>query len=135
LLARGQRIEIGGLEPVVLEGDADRLKELFLVLLDNAVKYTATDQQVSLALWRRGGLAEVTIHDNGVGIATDELPRVFERFYRTGPARARDPGGTGLGLPIARWIVEQHGGQLDLDSLPGRGTTATVRLPLKDGRD
>ena len=131
LLARGQRIEIGDLEPVMLEGDADRLKQLFLVLLDNAVKYTAADQQVTLALRRRNGMAEVLVRDNGVGIAADDLPRVFERFFRADPARARDPGGTGLGLPIARWIAEQHGGRLELDSRLGRGTTAKIRLPLK----
>ena len=129
-LARGQSIDIEGLEPALVEGDPDRLKELLLILLDNALRYTPSGGRVTLDLRRNGKTAEVTVRDTGVGIAPEDLPRVFERFYRTDPARARDPGGTGLGLSIARWIVEQHGGNVWLESQPGRGTTATVRLPL-----
>jgi signal transduction histidine kinase len=70
------------------------------------------------------------VHDTGVGIAQEDLPLVFERFYRADPARSRDPGGTGLGLPIAHWIVEQHSGEIKLECQPGQGTTAIVRLPL-----
>ena len=79
---------------------------------------------------RQGALAEVVVADTGIGIGPDDLPRVFERFYRADPARGRDSGGTGLGLPIARWIVRQHGGDVRLDSAPGQGTTATVQIPL-----
>jgi len=67
--------------------------------------------------------------DTGVGIAPDDLRRVFERFYRADPSRARNAGGTGLGLPIARWIAEEHGGTVELASTLGHGTTATVQLP------
>lgn len=129
-LASGQSIEIGALEPVLVEGDPDRLQELFLILLDNALRYTPADGRITLELRRKERAAEVTVRDTGVGIAPEDLPRVFERFYRADPARARDPGGTGLGLSIARWISEQHGGEIELKSEPGRGTTATVRLPL-----
>jgi signal transduction histidine kinase len=132
-LARGQRLELEELEPTVLEADADRLKQVLLVLLDNALKYTPTDGVITLTLRRAGDWAELTVRDTGVGIPAEDLPRVFERFYRADPARARDPGGTGLGLPIARWIVEQHGGSITLQSAPGEGTLATVRLPLKEG--
>ncbi|MCC7104286.1 MAG: HAMP domain-containing histidine kinase [Chloroflexi bacterium] len=131
-LARpGQRLEVDELEPTVLEADADRLKQVLLVLLDNALKYTPGRGAITLALRRSGGAAQLTVRDTGVGIPPEDLPRVFERFYRADPARARDPGGTGLGLPIARWIVEQHGGSITLESTPGQGTLATVRLPLK----
>lgn len=129
-LAHGQSIEVSALEPALVEGDPDRLKELFLVLLDNALRYTPVGGRITLGLRRKERAAEVTVHDTGVGIAPEDLPRVFERFYRADPARARDPGGTGLGLSIARWIAEQHGGEIELKSKPGRGTTATVRLPL-----
>ncbi len=132
-LARGQSLGIGALEPALVEGDPDRLKELLLVLLDNALKYTPPEGRVTLELRRKYGAAEITVRDTGVGIPPEELERVFERFYRADPARARDPGGTGLGLPIARWIAEQHGGEISLDSEPGNGTTATVRLPLRTG--
>ncbi|MBI2320723.1 MAG: HAMP domain-containing protein [Chloroflexi bacterium] len=129
-LARGQRIEIEHLELALVEGDPDRLKQLFLIVLDNALKYTPPSGTVTLGLRRYDATAEVTVRDTGIGIAPEHLPHVFERFYRADPARARDPGGTGLGLPIARWIVEQHHGEISLSSAPGRGTTAVVRLSV-----
>ncbi|GIW07446.1 MAG: two-component sensor histidine kinase [Dehalococcoidia bacterium] len=129
-LARGQRFDVAKLEPALVEGDPDRLRQLLLILLDNALKYTPPTGQVTLGLSRNGTAAEVTVRDTGVGIAAHDLPHVFERFYRADPARARDPSGTGLGLPIARWIAEQHGGELTLASEPEKGTIATVRLPV-----
>ncbi len=129
-LARGHKIEVEGLDPTSIQGDPDRLKQLLLVLLDNALKYTPSGGLVALTLRRSGATAEIVVRDSGVGIAADELPHVFDRFYRADPARARDPGGTGLGLPIARWIAEQHRGDVTLASEPGRGTTATVQLPI-----
>ena len=129
-LATGQRLEIGTLEPSAIQGDSDRVKQLLLILVDNAIKYTPPGGRVSLGLSRSGGYATFAVRDTGIGIAPDELPRVFERFYRADPARSRDSGGTGLGLPIAHWVARQHGGTVELESAPGRGTTATVRLPL-----
>ena len=129
-MAHGHSIELAALEPALIEGDPDRLKELFLILLDNAIKYTLPGEQVILELSRQDGSAEVLVRDDGVGIAPEDLLRVFERFYRADPARTRDPGGTGLGLPIARWIAEAHGGHIELESKPGEGTTVVVRLPL-----
>lgn len=131
-LARGQILSIGTFETAQVTGDEDRLKQLFLILLDNALKYTPAAGLVVLELERNGSSAEITVRDTGLGIPADALPQVFERFYRADPARTRDPGGTGLGLPIARWIVEQHGGQIRLTSEPGEGTTAVVRLPIPD---
>lgn len=129
-LARGQVLTLEPFEPVTVAGDEDRLKQLVLILLDNALKYTPADGCVTLGVRREGSDAEIVIRDTGVGIAPADLPHVFERFFRTDPAHSRDPGGTGLGLPIARWIVEQHAGDIALTSRPGSGTTATVRLPL-----
>jgi len=129
-LARGQRLEIGALEPSAIMGDPDRIKQLFLILVDNAVRYTRPGGRVRVSLRQQGGVAAFVVEDTGIGITPGDLPHVFERFYRADPARSRDPGGTGLGLPIARWIAGQHGGSVELESKPGRGTTATVWLPL-----
>ena len=129
-LSGGQALTIDVLEPAKVEGNEDRLKQLVLILLDNALKYTPGNGQVTLGLHRRDTDVEIVVHDTGVGIAPEDLPLVFERFYRVDPARGRDPGGTGLGLPIAHWIVGQHGGEIELESYPGQGTTAIVHLPL-----
>lgn len=128
-LSSGQQLEFATFEPVVVQGDPDRLKQLVLILLDNAIKYTAANGRVTVSLRRTEGSATIDIADTGVGIAPEDLPRVFERFYRAEPARSRDAWGTGLGLSIARWIAEEHGGTVVLASALGQGTTATVRLP------
>jgi signal transduction histidine kinase len=129
-LARGQRLEIDALEPVVVSGDPDRLRQLLLALLDNAVKYTPAGGRIGVALVRHSTNTRLTVSDDGVGIPTADLPHVFDRFYRADPARSRDPGGTGLGLPIARWIVEQHGGDISVTSDPGEGTQVRIQLPI-----
>lgn len=126
----GQRLEIAAIEPTSVIGDADRLKQLLLVLLDNAAKYTPRNGRISVALDRDDGFAEITVSDTGIGIGAADLGRVFERFYRADRARSRKPDGTGLGLPIARWIATQHRGTIDLQSALREGTRARVRLPL-----
>jgi signal transduction histidine kinase len=85
---------------------------------------------VTLGLRRCGAQVELSVSDTGVGIDPDDLPHVFERFYRADAARGRESGGTGLGLPIARWIVAQHGGTITIQSQPGQGTQVRVLLPL-----
>ncbi len=128
-VSRGQSVEVVAIEPVMVAGDRDRLRQLFIALLDNAFKYTPPDGRVTVSLRRDGRDAEVRVVDAGIGIAAEDLPKVFERFYRADRARSRDPGGTGLGLPIARWVARQHGGDVTLQSEAGRGTTAIVRIP------
>lgn len=114
-----------------LAGDADRLRQLLLIVLDNALKYTPAGGRVAIDAGPRVryGMPQVAIRvtDSGPGIPPEEQPRVFERFYRGEPARGAE--GAGLGLAIARWIVEEHGGAIQLDSAPGRGTTVTLWLP------
>jgi signal transduction histidine kinase len=132
-LSNGQALTLEPFEPTQVIGDEDRLKQLVLILLDNALKYTPAQGHVTLGLQREASGSKITVRDTGVGIPPEDLPHVFERFYRADPARGRDPGGTGLGLPIARWIVEQHGGKITLESQPGQGTLATIYLPYPDG--
>ncbi len=130
-LVRGQRLDVARLEPVEVEGDRDRLKQLLFILLDNALKYTPRSGKVSIELRKADAGVSIELADNGMGIPSESLPHVFERFYRADPARSRDPGGTGLGLPIARWIARQHGGDITLESVVGKGTTARVTLPVR----
>ena len=104
------------------------MKPLALILLDNALKYTPPDGSVSVGLRRQGSTVVLEVHDTG--IAREDLPRAFERFFRADPARRRDIGGTGLGLSIARWIADQHSAEIRLNSEPGHGTRVLVSLPL-----
>jgi heavy metal sensor kinase len=116
---------------IQLTGDKELITRMLLNLLDNAVKYTPAGGEISLALTRQNGNAEITVRDTGIGIAESDRQRIFDRFYRVDKARSRALGGAGLGLSIVRWIVEVHGGEIYIDSSPGRGSTFTVDLPLK----
>jgi signal transduction histidine kinase len=129
-VSHGERLAVDAAEPVAVSGDSSRLKQLVLILLDNALRYTPDDGAIRVRLARAGGDGVLEVADNGMGIPEDALPHIFERFYRADPARGRDPGGSGLGLAIARWIVEQHEGQIAAESTEGQGTVITVRLPL-----
>ncbi|MCH7616406.1 MAG: ATP-binding protein [Chloroflexi bacterium] len=110
-------------------GDGQRLREVLLILLDNAFKYSAEGGSVKVRLTADGAAARLAVADNGHGIPAADLPHVFDRFYRVDKARSREMGGTGLGLAIARWIAEEHGGSIRLESTAGEGTTVTVELP------
>lgn len=118
-------------DQVQVTGDSDRLKQLILNLVDNAVKYTPAGGHVYLSLRKDAGYAELTVRDTGIGIPEEDIPFIFDRFYRVDKARARAHGGSGLGLSIARWIIDVHRGTLDVVSALGQGTTFTVRLPLR----
>ncbi|HEU4741225.1 MAG TPA: PAS domain-containing protein [Meiothermus sp.] len=132
-LSQTHRLEVKLPEALPLSGDPDKLKQLALILLDNAIKYTPQGGKVRLELKQTERHAELRVSDTGIGIAPEDLPRVFERFYRADQSRRRDPGGTGLGLSIAQWIVEQHGGEIWLESQVSQGTTVIVQLPLDGG--
>jgi len=116
---------------IALNGDEELIKRMILNLLDNAVKYTPEGGQISLALARRNGDAEIVVRDTGIGIDEADQQRVFDRFYRVDKARSRALGGAGLGLSIVRWIVDVHGGEISVASAPGQGSTFVVKLPLK----
>ena len=116
---------------IVLQGDKELLQRLILNLLDNAVKYTPAGGEISFALTRHNGNAQIVVRDTGIGIPQSDQLHVFDRFYRVDKARSRALGGAGLGLSIARWIVDAHGGKIEVQSAPGQGSTFTVELPLQ----
>ena len=130
-------IQMGDIEPVVVTGDRDRLKQVLINLGFNAVNYTPEGGLIRLNLVPQENWVEITFSDDGLGIPKEELGYLFERFYRGEKSRTRgsDTAGFGLGLPIAYWIVRNHGGRIDVVSEEGVGTTFTVWLPktLKDG--
>ena len=124
----GPRLRVSAIDAVTVNGERDRLKQLVLVLLDNALCYTP-DGTVDVSVADDGSHAVLRVQDEGIGIAESELTHVFERFYRGDAARRIDASGSGLGLPIAQWIVERHGGQIGIQSRPSHGTLVTVRVP------
>ena len=130
---KGVALEVRVAQPVQVEGDPDRLKQVFINLVGNAVKYTPRGGRVTLTLNAEKGWAVCRVEDTGPGIAPEDLPHVFERFYRADKARSRGQG-FGLGLSIAYWIVKHHGGRIEVASTIGKGTTFTVYLPVA-GRD
>ncbi|HEV2583246.1 MAG TPA: HAMP domain-containing sensor histidine kinase [Ktedonobacteraceae bacterium] len=129
-IASGPRIVLQDITPAQTRGDADKLRQALVALLDNAVKYTPSEGSVALSLTVEDTRALIRISDTGIGILPEDLPHIFERFYRADRARSRDRGGSGLGLAIARSIVEEHGGSIAAESTPGKGSTFVVRLPL-----
>ncbi len=130
LNAANIHVSLGSEDQIQVIGDADRLKQLFLNLMNNAIQYTPSDGQVTLSFAREGEWARVVVADTGIGIPPQDLPRIFDRFYRVDKARAREKGGTGLGLAICKWIAEAHGGRIEAQSQVGKGSSFTVWLPL-----
>lgn len=125
------KVRLGHEDQAVIQGDPDRLKQLLLNLVNNAIAYTPEGGSVTLSLHRRpDGWVRVAVTDTGVGIAPDDLPHIFDRFWRHDKARSRKLGGSGLGLSIAKSIVEAHGGRIAVESEPGKGSTFEVLLPL-----
>lgn len=133
ILAERKRITVrtGSLDDALVLGDAVRLRQLLLNLIDNAVKYTPEEGTVEISLVREQRTARIRISDSGIGIPPEEQAKIFDRFYRVDKARSRELGGSGLGLSISKWIADIHGGTISVESEPGKGTTFIVTLPLK----
>ena len=131
-VAQAAEVELACEAPneVMVIGDAGWLERLLLNLLDNAIKFTPARGRISVRVSREYGAARLDVRDTGVGIATDALPHLFERFYRVDPARSRPTVGAGLGLALAKWIADRHGATIAVASRPGEGSTFTVCLPL-----
>ncbi len=121
--------------PVKVYGDADQLKQVLVALLDNAFKYTPYEGSVTLSLTNDENYAMIKVSDTGIGILPEDLPHIFERFYRADRARSRDRGGSGLGLTIVQNIVQEHQGTIEVESTPGQGSTFTLRLPVTNEID
>ncbi len=124
------RVRVQNSEHLMLVGDRVRLRQLFLNLIDNAIKYTPEGGTVTLTMERRNGTAVFVVEDTGIGIPAEEQAKIFDRFYRVDKARSREMGGTGLGLSIAKWIAELHRGTISVQSEPQRGSVFTVSLPM-----
>ncbi|RKT57924.1 sensor histidine kinase [Saccharothrix australiensis] len=137
LAAESAGIEIATDEPSGLEVEGDRtlLVTALSNLLDNAVAYSPPGSPVSVSRRRVAGFVEIAVTDRGIGIAEDQQTRVFERFYRVDRARSRATGGTGLGLAIVKHVAANHGGEVKLWSLPGTGSTFTLRIPEHPDRE
>lgn len=131
LAAWGHTLALDLVEPDVwLNYDYQQMYRALAALVDNAIVYTPPGGTITLQTRREGAEALIRVRDTGAGIAPEHQDRVFDRFYRVDPARTSGPGGLGLGLPIARKIVEAHGGRISLESVPGQGSTFTIHLPL-----
>ncbi|HVM51430.1 MAG TPA: ATP-binding protein [Candidatus Acidoferrum sp.] len=132
LLAEDKRIALSCSAPngVWVEGDRARLKQVVVNLLDNAIKYTAEGGKVALTVSALDSKAVLEVADNGIGIPSEALPRIFDRFFRVDKARSRDQGGAGLGLSIVKSICAAHHGRVEASSTPGQGSRFRVELPL-----
>jgi heavy metal sensor kinase len=117
-------------DPVWVKADALSLDRLLLILVDNAIKYTPRGGRCEIALSQDQGNARITVSDSGIGIGKEDLQHVFDRFYRADRARSRNIRGAGLGLAIARWITDLHGGNIVVESTPGAGSTFRISLPV-----
>ncbi|TMD99039.1 MAG: HAMP domain-containing histidine kinase [Chloroflexi bacterium] len=130
LRQQGPGLLLQHITPARVHGDADQLKQVLVALLDNALKYTPYEGSISLSLTTDEHFAIVKVSDTGIGISPDDLPHIFERFYRADRARSRNRGGSGLGLAIVQSIVLEYQGTIEAESAPGKGSTFTMRLPL-----
>ena len=135
-LARNHGVEFSidlPASPVPVQADAEALRRALLILMDNAAKYTPRGGAVRVALSRNNGFAIASVSDSGIGIGPEDIPHVFDRFWRTDKARSREQVGAGLGLSIAKWIIDVHGGSISIESELGKGSVFTIHLPLADG--
>ena len=131
---RGLTLTLTGFEEAAVDGDPELLRQLVVILIDNAIKFTPTGGRIDVGVGPVASAAVITVTDTGPGILPAELPHIFERFYRSDPARRREgqqsaTSGAGLGLSIAHWIAEAHHAAIGVDTQPGRGATFSVRFP------
>ncbi len=126
----GVELDCSAKESLEVSGDALKLQQVIYNIIDNAIKYTPRGGEVHCTLAKSGKKAVIRVSDTGVGIPEEDLPHIFDRFYRVDKARSRETGGTGLGLSIVKQFILLHGGTIDARSAPGKGSTFTIELPL-----
>jgi len=119
-------------ETLEVNGDQLKLQQVVYNIIDNAIKYTPRGGEVHCSVVRSGRKAVIRVSDTGVGIPQEDLPHIFDRFYRVDKARSRETGGTGLGLSIVKQFVLLHGGTINARSTPGKGSTFIIELPLAE---
>jgi signal transduction histidine kinase len=129
-LAGGVTMHIGSEDQIIIQGDRDRIKQALLNLGVNAIQHTPPGGSVTLSLERYADFACISVSDTGSGIAPEDLPLIFKRFYRADRSRSRSGGGAGLGLAIVQHVADIHGGRVAVESAPGAGSTFTMWLPL-----
>jgi two-component system OmpR family sensor kinase len=126
----GRPITLEAAEPVIVDADGERLRQVIDNLIGNALQHTPPGSPVTVTVTGGAGRGQLTVADRGPGMTAEQASRVFERFYRTDGARTRARGGAGLGLAIAASLAAAHGGEITVDTAPGRGAAFRVRLPL-----
>jgi len=129
---KGQSLTSNVADDMWMLGDFSLLRRMVTILLDNAIKYTPESGSILIALTASGQIIQLQVSDTGIGIPAEALPKIFDRFYRVDESRSQDEGSSGLGLSIAKWVVEAHRSTITVDSTPGEGSTFTVSLPLQD---
>ncbi|HDX9577355.1 TPA: HAMP domain-containing histidine kinase [Bacillus pseudomycoides] len=117
-------------EKVIFKGDKERIHQLLVILMDNAMKYNVENGKIKVICSKDGSFITIIVEDTGIGISNEELPHVFDRFYRSDKSRTRSEGGTGLGLSIAKWITDAHNGEIKIQSELHKGARITVKLPV-----
>jgi signal transduction histidine kinase len=115
--------------PALVHADRQLMKQALRILIDNSIKYTPNHGEILVSVTDQDGMIRVAVQDNGIGIDPQNLPYIFDRFYRSDESRARKTGGSGLGLAIMKWIVDRHGGSIEVISRKDIGTRTTIILP------
>ena len=132
---RGVALSIRSLERAYVYGDEVKISQMLFNIIDNALKYTPKGGRVTCSVEKSADCAIVKIEDTGIGISAEDVPYIFDRFYRVDKARSRDAGGAGLGLSICKEIVDMHSGTISVESVPGKGSAFTISLPLAGDED
>lgn len=127
-----QTFLFGTMEPTTIQGDRELIRQLIRIIVENAIKYSQQKSEITVSCFTEDKNATVIVGDKGIGISEEDIPHLFERFFRSDKARTRDKGGTGLGLSIAKKIADSHGADIIISSEAGVGTTVKILFPLKD---